>query len=302
MADPGRETPDRAMAMDDASAYKALGLPAWCAELPIEPLPELRDDLARTIESEIIPRLMLAHRLSSGTRNPAPAPQAAAPILLSPGDIEQFCEIIVRKPLSMARDYIDGLRGRGMPLETIIASVLSETARLLGKLWEEDRCTFVDVTVGLSRLQQLLRVYGPAFEGDKTVGEPSPRVLLASIPGEQHTFGLSVVEEYFRRAGWLVEVEIGASRPGLIQRLGSEWFDVVGLSASGETALPTIAALITALRTQSLNRSVQVVMGGFLFNDRPELARELGADCGARDANDGLIQVRGLIQAKKIAC
>ena len=43
-------------------------------------------------------------------------------------------------------------------------------------------------------------------------------------------------------------------------------------------------------------------MGGFLFNDRPELARELGADGGARDANDGLIQVRSLIQSKKIAC
>lgn len=302
MPDRGFNPPDRQMAAEDQAGYGPLGLAHWCPGLPVEPLPELRDDLARTIESEIIPRLMLAHRLSPGTRaSPLEAP-APAPILLSAADIEQFCEIIVRKPLAMAREHIDGLRARGMTLEAIIGSVLSETARHLGQLWESDRCSFVDVTVGLSRLQQLLRIYGPDFEGDKAAGEPSPRILLAAIPGEQHTFGLSVVEEYFRRAGWLVEVEIGGSRQGLIERLGAEWFDVIGLSASGETAAPSIATLIAGLRGGSLNRSVQVVLGGFLFNDRPELARELGADGGARDANDGLIQVRSLIAAKKITC
>lgn len=302
MPDRGCNPPDRLMAPEDQAGYPTLGLANWCPGLPVEPLPELRDDLARAIESEIIPRLMLAHRLPNSARATPAEPQGPAPIVLSAGEIEQFCEIIVRRPLSAARDYIDGLRSRGMALEAIIGSVLSETARHLGQLWESDRCSFVDVTVGLSRLQQLLRVYGPAFEGAKAAGEPSPRVLLAAIPGEQHTFGLSVVEEYFRRAGWLVEVEIGGTRPGLVQRIGAEWFDVIGLSASGETATPTIAALIAALRASSLNRSVQIAMGGFLFNERPDLARELGADCGARDANDGLIQIRSLIQTKKIAC
>jgi methanogenic corrinoid protein MtbC1 len=302
MPDRGCTTPDRLSASEEPAGYQTLGLGNWCPGLPFEPVPELRNDLARTIESEIIPRLMLAHRLPNGGRSTPAVPQPLAPIVVTPADIEQFCEIIVRKPLGMARDYIDGLRGRGMPLEEIIGSVLSETARHLGQLWENDRCSFVDVTVGLSRLQQLLRVYGPAFEGDKAAGDPGPRILLASIPGEQHTFGLSVVEEYFRRAGWLVEMEIGATQPGLVERLGTEWFDVIGLSASGETAGQAIAALIGTLRQGSLNRAVQIVMGGLLFNDRPELARELGADGGARDANDGLIQVRSLMQSKKIAC
>lgn len=302
MPDRGQTTPDRHLASEDPMGYRTLGLADWCPELSTEPLPELRDDLARTIESEIIPRLMLAHRLSTGARAMPAETQTPAPIVVTPAEVEQFCEIIVRKPLGMARDYIDGLRGRGMSLETVIGSVLSETARHLGRLWESDRCNFVDVTVGLSRLQQLLRVYGPAFEGDKAADEPSPRILLSSIPGEQHTFGLSVVEEYFRRAGWLVEMETGVTQPGLIERVGAEWFDVIGLSASGEAAGKTIAALIATLRAASLNRSVQILMGGFLFHDRPELALELGADGGARDANDGLIQIRSLVQSKKIAC
>lgn len=292
---------DRAVMRDEQAGF-AGGPASWCPGMRVDPPLELREDLARTIESEIIPRLMLAHRVSAAARPEAEVATPPAQLQFSAEDVERFCEIIVRRPLSAAREHVDGWRSRGMTLETVIGSVLSETARHLGRLWESDRCTFVDVTVGLSRLQQLLRIYGPSFEGDTGLAEPSPRILLASIPGEQHTFGLSVVEEYFRRAGWMVEVEIAATGTGLVERLGNEWFDVIGLSASGETALPAIAGLIGSLRTGSVNRELRVVMGGFLFNDNPELARDLGADGGARDANDGLIQVRNLIQTKKIAC
>ena len=51
-----------------------------------------------------------------------------------------------------------------MPLELLFLRLLAPAARRLGELWEGDLCTFTDVTIGLSHLQQVLRELSPVFE------------------------------------------------------------------------------------------------------------------------------------------
>lgn len=263
----------RAPSFDDQ-----IGLPHrpgedWCPLEPIGPARELRTELARTIETEIIPRLMLAHR---GAGTAKLADHAADPIVITDGDVAAFAEMIVRKPLSAARVHLDGLRDRGLTAEALITTVLSATARHLGVLWEQDRCTFVDVTVGLSRLQQLLRVYGPAFEVSPAPEVERGRLLLAVVPGEQHTFGLAVVEEFFRRAGWHVQSEFLPSKAILLEHVRTEWFDLVGLSASGEVTAAGVATVVKEVRSSALNKNVHIMLGGNLFVPDPSLAVSLG--------------------------
>ncbi len=128
--------------------------------------------------------------------------------------------MIVHRPVAAARAHLDALRAGGMSAEAVITEVLSATARHLGVMWEQDRCTFVDVTLGLSRLQQLLRIYGPAFEAEPALQGSGRRLLLAVVPGEQHTFGLAIVEEFFRRAGWHVQSEFLPSKAILLEQSG----------------------------------------------------------------------------------
>lgn len=300
MSDSGRGfLAARAPYLDDQSRLSELPGTNWCPLEPAGPAPELRTELARTIETEIIPRLMLAHRALGESRAAAPT---VAPIVITDADVAAFAEMIVRKPLSAARAHLDGLRDRGLTTEALITTVLSATARHLGVLWEQDRCTFVDVTVGLSRLQQLLRVYGPAFEISPAPEVERGRVLLAVVPGEQHTFGLAVVEEFFRRAGWHVQSEFLPSRPILIEHVRTEWFDLVGLSASGEVSAAGVAAVVKAVRGASLNKSVHIMLGGNLFVADPALAVSLGADFGARDAAEAVNRVDWMLETKKMSC
>ncbi|MDP3254949.1 B12-binding domain-containing protein [Bosea sp. (in: a-proteobacteria)] len=242
---------------------------------------------------------MLAHRGPGVVR---PTEVAEGPVTISDADVAAFADMIVHQPLSAARAHLDGLRDRGLSAEAVITSVLSATARHLGLLWEQDRCTFVDVTVGLSRLQQLLRVYGPAFEVSPAPVVERGRILLAVVPGEQHTFGLAVVEEFFRRAGWHVQSEFLPSKPILIEHVRTEWFDLVGLSASGEVSAAGVASVVKAVRAASLNTSVRVMLGGNLFVMDPGLALSLGADLGARDAAEAVSRVDWMLETKKSSC
>ncbi len=302
MPDSGRGIfAERKLSQDEAGGFQGLNGPLWCPSEDVAPPPELRDDLARTIETEIIPRLMLAHRTAVAAR-PAPKTPDLTPIIVTDEDIARFAEMIVHRPVAAARAHLDALRAGGMSAEAVITEVLSATARHLGVMWEQDRCTFVDVTLGLSRLQQLLRIYGPAFEAEPALQGSGRRLLLAVVPGEQHTFGLAIVEEFFRRAGWHVQSEFLPSKAILLEQVRTEWFDAVGLSASGEVASVSVGEVVKAVRENALNRGVRIMLGGNLFAGEPELAASLGADFGARDAAEAVDRIEGLLDGKKISC
>lgn len=281
----------------DGTDHAWIKAPIWYPTIDVL-TPDMRENLTQTIEREIIPRLMRVRR--PGSQRYDGQPEATADIAFSYSDVEAFCDAIIRQPLNAAREYLDSLLAKGMSVENVITTVLSSAARHMGLLWDSDRLTFVDVTVGLSRIQQLLRTYGPSFHASSAAKGPGHRILLAMVPGDQHTFGLSIVEEFFLRAGWDVENAGSTTKTLLLDRVHTESFDVVGLSASGEKSREEIAALIALVRDASMNQHVHVVLGGHEFVRRPELALELGADSGARDAVEALNMFEAETKRKQI--
>ena len=234
--------------------------------------------LSEAIENEIIPRLMLAHRAPEECLSAAPATDSR----VSPDDVRAFAKLVLAPDENVAHACIEAMRVRGISVETIYLDLLAPVARYLGEQWELDLCDFTEVTVGLGRLQQVLRELSPAF--GQSNHHPSGRsVLLLPGPGEQHTFGLVMVAEFFRRAGWDVgggPWEAGADPVLMVQR---EWFDVVGFSLGNETQVDKLAACIKSVRAAALNKSICVIVGGPIFIERPEFVAYVNADAAATD-------------------
>jgi len=236
--------------------------------------------LALTIEREIIPRLMLVHRTVEETEIPASVRKSPA---LPESEVHAFAKLALAQDEGQASAYVERLMARGLSVERVYLDLLGPAAQYLGLLWEQDLCDFTDVTVGLGRLQRVMRELSPAF--GKSVEYPANgrRVLLLPSPGEQHTFGLVMVGEFFRRSGWDVSGgawESGADAPGMV---ASEWFDVVGLSLGAEIHLDALQQCITAIREASRNRDIAIMVGGPIFGARPECVAQVGADAMASD-------------------
>jgi methanogenic corrinoid protein MtbC1 len=240
--------------------------------------------LARAIEGEIIPRLMLAHRTAQQC---AEVEQASAP--LDPRDVGAFTDLVMGAEEDDAMAFVQARLSRGVSVETVFLELLAPTARRLGDLWTEDRCDFTDVTLGLGRLQRVLREVSAGFAPAGTFGEPGEsvdgvrRILLLPSPGEQHTFGLVMVSELFRRAGWEVVGGPWEAADEAETLVGNDWFDVVGFSLAAEMHVDALADCIAAVRQASRNGQVGVMVGGPIFRERPELAARLGADLTAAD-------------------
>ncbi|MCU0976076.1 MAG: cobalamin B12-binding domain-containing protein [Steroidobacteraceae bacterium] len=236
--------------------------------------------LARLIEAEIVPRLMLAHR--------TPEPRGAAIEDLSrvtPAghDVAEFTRLLVEQDASTLSDYLDSLRARGMARETVLLQLLAPAARHLGELWEEDLTDFTQVTVGLGRLQQLLWHLAAPNEGSGAHADPRRRALLTVAPGEQHTLGLFMVRDFFRRAGWAVPGGTPHTVDEIAALVRGEWFAVVGLSLACERHIGALRDTIRAIRRASRNCEIGVLVGGPMLLARPELALEIGADGTAED-------------------
>lgn len=251
------------------------------AELDLPPA-----KLVATIETEVIPRLVLAQR------GEPPVAMVRAMDGWIPGDedVAAFAKLVMTNDARVAISYLEAMRARKTSVETLYLKLLAPTAEFLGRLWEEDLSTFAEVTLGVGRLQQALRELGAGHCSEIDQGYRERRILLETAEGEQHSFGLLMVGEFFRRAGWSVWDEPLSNVPSMARLVRNEWFDVVGLSVSGDVRMETLASTIRLIRRSSRNRGVGIMVGGRVFNEHPELVPLVGADATASDARQAVRQ------------
>ncbi len=248
----------------------------------------------QTLESEIIPRLILS------CRNGKSDPQPQAPVVTPENDFESvqvtdFANLLIAEDSGAVSAYLADLRANGASLEWLYMELMGPAARRLGYLWEEDYCSIIDVTLGVGRLQQVLRELSPEFQQYRGLPDMRRRALLLPVPGEQHTFGLSVLMDFFRRAGWDLWGWPMLEDDDLINLVRNEWFGVIGLSVSAQVNLTGLSTLIRDLRSVSGNPDIGVMVGGPVFTKNPQLSQEVGADATAADAQQAVRQAEDLL-------
>jgi len=243
---------------------------------PAESLPV---DLADTIENELVPRMMLAHRVGAVP----PSVGAAVGRKLSDADRAEFIRLIRGSSETAAGDLVNRLVENGTTVESVYLDLLAPAARFMGQEWDNDSCDFVEVTIALGRMQRVLRNHSRVEGAEKPLNTAVGSILLSAAPGEQHTLGLYIVAEFFVRAGWAVQVGSPVAELDLVRTVREDWFDVVGFSVYCDTKLPHLARDIAAVRKHSRNPKVRLLVGGQVFEGNSTLLESLGADGSAID-------------------
>lgn len=249
------------------------------------------DRLVSTLERDVIPRLVQAHRaiLAPAAIDRAPG-QAVAP-----DDISTVTALALRGDPAEIMAYVEALQARGVALEHIYLDLLGPVAQRLGTMWEEDACDFGTVTIGLSALQHVVLQSSRQFWRMSRRDHPMRRVALAPTPGEQHTFGLLIVAEFFRRSGWDVWSGTGLGNGAIAAQVHAERYAVAGFTLAGEDHVSRLAGIIRQVRQVSMNRGIGILVGGPLFIAHPELVLEVGADATAADGPQAVLLAETLL-------
>jgi methanogenic corrinoid protein MtbC1 len=249
------------------------------------------DLLKRTVEAEVIPRLLMLRRPAK-TLTPKRAAEVYSP---SAEQVSGLVQLLLTSEQPASATFVEAMRDVGTSPESLYLDLLTPAARQLGTMWEEDLCDFTDVTVGLIRLQSIMRILAPAFIGDVDLRRTGPRALLVQTPGEQHGLGLSMVVQFFTRAGWNVWSEPVATGADLVDMVRHEFVSIVGISMSCSERLDAAARDIRAIRRESRNPAVGIMVGGPLFIEHPQLAAMIGADATASNGREAVQQAQSLV-------
>lgn len=242
------------------------------------------------IESEIIPRLLMAH----GSGDPRTKPKRTRTI--KPEDATRFALLPLRLEAASLLEEVDGFIAEGACVETICLDLLAPAARALGEMWERDECDFLDVTMGLWRLQEVMREIAARSPAERGGLAMPCSALFSPMPGDHHSFGTLMIEEVFARGGWQSEALVKPERRELLDRVARQPFDLIGLTLARDCPRAALSNLIKAIRNVSANRHIVVLVGGRMINESPGMATAVGADGTGADALAALELANSLVK------
>jgi methanogenic corrinoid protein MtbC1 len=245
------------------------------------------------VETEVLPRLAAAHR--SGDAETPQVPTGCS----HPEAVRTLAEFVVDHDISKARALLEARRADGLAAETLMIDYLKPAARWLGELWVSDALNFTEVTIGVGRLQELQHRLAEELELEARVLIDSRHVLLAPVPGDQHTFGLSMVASFLRRDGWDVAGGPANTDAGLLRTVAGESFDVIGLSVACDRWVDGLDRIVDRLRNASRNPDVAILVGGPMVPTTPELAAIIGADAVVDDARHASGAAQDAVRARR---
>lgn len=180
----------------------------------------------------------------------------------------------------LSRDEGAGLRlvrkslSDGIAVEDIYLVYLTGAARKLGDRWAQGKLTSSQVTIAAARFYAILRGISSHLAPQDV---PDARfAVFATVPGEQHTLGITMAADLFRRDGWLIDLKVGRQHDDLLHELAETDFAILGLSATSEATLPELIRLIAAVRVSFPH--VRIVVGGHLGETEPRLRQLTDAD------------------------
>ena len=258
-------------------------------------------DLSLLLENLVIPKL-IADRDKSDNWLHLPSlshePRTMRQRVITDTDVEEFTKLSVSGEAHALLDFVDRCLETGSSVETVYVELLAPAARRLGEFWEEDSEDFVGVTMGLWRIQEILRELALRIPPKSRPGHGQRSALFSMMPGEQHSFGTLMVAECFQRAGWDTDVLIQPTQSELTGKFAKRHYDLIGLTVSRDCSTGSLGSLVRTIRSVSCNPHIRVMLGGRVINEQPELVDECGADGTASDAVTAVALADRLVPVK----
>lgn len=244
-------------------------------------------DLSLLLENLVIPRLIADRDKATRWLDAASlsnAGQVARSRLISSEDVEEFTNLSLNCDAHELLDFVDHCLEAGSSVETVYVELLAPAARKLGEYWEDDNEDFVGVTMGLWRIQEILRELTLRIPPKSRPGHGQRSALFSAMPGEQHSFGTLMIAECFQRAGWDTDALIEPTQSELTAKFAKRHYDLIGLTVSRDCSSATLSSLVNTIKAVSANPHIRIMLGGRVINEQPSLVADCGADATASDA------------------
>ncbi|MEY1555769.1 B12-binding domain-containing protein [Yoonia sp. R2331] len=208
-------------------------------------------------------------------------------------EIEMLCADLLSLDETAADRFILNVRRDGASPEMIYLGFVAGAARRLGEMWEQDRVSFLEVTLASGRLYRIIRGLRHVIDTE-WYGLRGKPTLFALVPDETHTLGIEIATDLFRREGWDVELSVGEDHETIVSRTEANRFQAIVLVANSESMVTQLVRLVLALRiTQPM---AKVVVAGNVVNQVDGVDALTGADAAIPDIETAIEALRAIMR------
>ncbi len=240
---------------------------------------KLPEDTLRILAQEVLERVAKQKPL-----------QAAVPAPVS--EIEALTVALLSDDRMAASEYVLHAQARGIAQDVLCLSYLAVAAARLGEMWDQDRVSFLQVTVAVGRIYALMRSLRRTMPAPiLTEGRVA---TFVSVPGEDHTLGVAMAAELLRTKGWDIRLLLGLGHNRLVDELAVEQPRVLGISTSGKRSVASLTRLLVAVRLSM--PAVRILVCGQIDPADAEIISVSGADSVAMGFEAAAAELERLAQ------
>jgi methylmalonyl-CoA mutase cobalamin-binding domain/chain len=166
----------------------------------------------------------------------------------------------------------------------------------IGRLWQLNQISVAQEHYATAVTQLVMsQLYPRIFSTER-----SGRTLVATCVGDElHEIGVRMVADFFEMAGWDT-FYLGANTPApsVVRSVIERQADVLAVSATITLHVSAVAELIASVRDSEAS-DVRVLVGGYPFNQVPDLWRQVGGDGYAADAEAAIDVAEALVSRQE---
>ena len=190
--------------------------------------------------------------------------------------VQEYTEALL-SPIAIpsnARHVIDRALADGVPPLRLYVDVIPQSLYEVGRRWERGEISVAAEHMATAAAQDVLRDLARHLPSTERNGRTA---VVAAIEGELHELGPRVLADLLHADGWDVLYAGAATPTNALVRLTEERRpDVVALSATLSTQLPTLADAVA--RVRATRPSPFILVGGQGCAGIRDAAKRLGAD------------------------
>jgi trimethylamine corrinoid protein len=157
----------------------------------------------------------------------------------------------------------------------------------VGELFGKGRLFLPELIIAAEAMRQVTDVINGALEAVGTISKKAGKILMATVQGDVHDIGKTIVVSLFKANGFEV-LDLGRdiSNEKIIEEAVRFEADIIGTSALLTTTMPAQQKLEKELKKAGLKEKIKTIVGGAPVTQR--WAQRIGADAYAQDASDGV--------------
>lgn len=196
---------------------------------------------------------------------------------------DEMAQSVVDLDMEKAKNLAQkSVEERNLPLLDVIEKGFGEGIKRVGDLWDQGEFFLPELMRGAQIMQEAVSIITPHLEDSET-RESKGTVVMATIEGDIHTIGKTIVATMLRANGFDV-IDLGADVKveTIIEAAEKNSADLIGVSALLTTTMIGQKKVVELLKERGIRDNFKVILGGAPVTEK--WVNECGADGYAENA------------------